>query len=874
LVYKVTNMKKVVHNLPEPPYTKFFGRQNTIKSIIENLLEGNTYIVSIDGVGGIGKTALAYHFCKEYLIEKEKFDYIVWLTAKETVFDAFSEEKQIKEVKNEFKGITTLVDTTLETLKCEELLNADYDTRKAFFEDIISNNSIFFVLDNLENVQDNDFFEYITKDFNRIANTNRKLKVLTTSRKRKKIIDFPIEIEGLNTEDALTMLKYLAERQELKEITNQKGDHTNIGLIEKVARIPLGIEFIIGQMALGKSKGQIFEELEGYPSLDQVKTHEEKKKRLSDIILFSFKDMYETLSEEQQFLFMVISALQRNKKKDDVDISFELLMSITKINSQKLSDCLDTLISHKLISEKGENNYFVSQMAINFSKQFYSDFEKIEDKVVGLKNEITSGRKGGFDSIEIFLEGIRRLVENSEYGEAENELKDILGKYHDYRLYFQLAKIQRITNNYVQASDNFRMATELNPKDHRAWVDWVNMEHSRGRNNIAFEVVNSGLRSTNNEISLGLLLIEQLYYKGDYNLLRKDTKELLNKYNSQERKSDRSKLLEKWTNYEYSIYEADKLDFEKLFEVLNSRINCDITFEERLEIYKLKLKAIDEFKGDNTLDIKNQRDKLSENITSTERSIYRSISSKVKNLNWLISVKKDIETAKKDAKEILYWSLTDKDSDNIPSYQIALRQLLQIFSGEGNFSNVIKYYEEYISFSKYDDNCNIVYNKARRENSKVLKTEIIKDILSKITECEMNLRRIVLTAVGFKDDSLSELVRKKGKEDWLDQWKLTKKKALSKDESIIHYSDLNQLKSVFIWVKPDLIKISKHEENKIRELISEISNSLEKQFTPQRNESFHSRLELLGEEGLNEVKVDIRRISRNIISLKSLILKD
>jgi KaiC/GvpD/RAD55 family RecA-like ATPase len=179
-------MKKVVHNLPDPPYSKFFGRQNSINSIIENLLEGNTYIVSIDGVGGIGKTALAYHFCKDYLIEKEKFDYIIWLTAKETVFDAFSEERQIKEVKNEFKGITTLIDTTLETLKCQELLDADFESRKTFFEDVITNNSIFFVFDNLENVHDNAFFEYITKDFNKIANKNRRLKVLTTSRTRKK----------------------------------------------------------------------------------------------------------------------------------------------------------------------------------------------------------------------------------------------------------------------------------------------------------------------------------------------------------------------------------------------------------------------------------------------------------------------------------------------------------------------------------------------------------------------------------------------------------------------------------------------------------------------------------------------------------------
>lgn len=867
-------MKKVIHNLPEPPYTKFFGRQASINSIIENLLQGSTYIVSIDGVGGIGKTALAYHFCKDYLIEEERFDYLIWLTAKETVFDAFSDERQIKVVKNEFRGIPSLIDTTLDTLKCTELLDADFETKKIFFEDIITNNSIFFVFDNLENVHDDAFFEYITKDFNKIANINRKLKVLTTSRKRKKIVDFPIEIEGLNTEDALSMLKYLAEKHQLLEITNQPGDHTNIKLIEKVGRIPLGIEFIIGQMALGKSKGQIFQELEGYPSVDQARSPEEKKKRLSDIILFSFKDMYETLSEDQRLIFMVISALQRNKKKDDIDISFELLMSITKINSQKLNDALDVLINNKLISEKGENNYFVSQMAINFSRQFYADFEKIEDKVIGIKNEISTGSKGGLDSIDMFLEVIKKHVENGEYTEAEDELKDILSKFQDHRLYFQLAKIQRITNNFIYASDNFRMATELNPKDHRIWIDWINMESSRGRNNIAYEIIKSGLRSTNYEISIGLLLLEHLYLKGDNDKLRQKAKETLDKYDAQERKVDRSKLLDKWINYEYLIFEKGKLDYSFLFEVLDFRTASETSFEERLDISKLKLKVLEEFNGERAVDIEIQKDKLRENISITERSIYRSINSKVRNLNWLFTIKKDFESVKKHAKEILYWSLTDKDPDNIPAYQTALRHLLQILSGEGKYKDVINHYEEYYLFSKYDDNCTIVYTKARRETLKLARNEVIKDILGKITECETNLRRIVQVALGFNEDSLKALINKRGKEEWLDQWELTKKKALSKDESIIFYSDLNQLKSVFIWVKPELVKIAKNDENKVRELISEISTSLEKQFTPQRNESFHSRLDLLDEEGLNEVKIDIRRISKSIIALKSHLLKD
>ena len=49
----------IEHNLPPQPYKKFFGRQYSIDKIMETLIKGGTFIASIDGVGGIGKTALA-----------------------------------------------------------------------------------------------------------------------------------------------------------------------------------------------------------------------------------------------------------------------------------------------------------------------------------------------------------------------------------------------------------------------------------------------------------------------------------------------------------------------------------------------------------------------------------------------------------------------------------------------------------------------------------------------------------------------------------------------------------------------------------------------------------------------------------------------
>lgn len=151
------------HNLPSQPYKKFFGREKDINNISKVLIEGGTFIASIDGVGGIGKTALAYYFCKEVLLPKYEFDYIIWLTAKDTVFDPFSNEFMIKKVRSDFKGIEELIDTTLSVVNFEKFINKPLEEKKKFVENqVYKTEKIFIVLDNLESIEDEQFFYYIT----------------------------------------------------------------------------------------------------------------------------------------------------------------------------------------------------------------------------------------------------------------------------------------------------------------------------------------------------------------------------------------------------------------------------------------------------------------------------------------------------------------------------------------------------------------------------------------------------------------------------------------------------------------------------------------------------------------------------------------
>jgi hypothetical protein len=162
-----------------------------------------------------------------------------------------------------------------------------------------------FIIDNLETINDDEFINYITDDLELLsAQSNKnsnKLKILTTS--RVKILDndiirnigLELNIEGLKEVEALEMLMDSAAESEtrkgIKYILNASR-HVNLQLVKKVGCVPIGISFIVEQMRLGKSAGQILYELEGFPSLDKNSFNEvERSKKISKIIQFAYKNM-------------------------------------------------------------------------------------------------------------------------------------------------------------------------------------------------------------------------------------------------------------------------------------------------------------------------------------------------------------------------------------------------------------------------------------------------------------------------------------------------------------------------------------------------------------------------------------------------------
>ena len=223
---------------------------------------------------------------------------------------------------------------------------------------------------------------------------------------------------------------------------------------EKVGGIPLGIEFIIGQLARKKSLGQIYEELEGYPDVNEATTGEEKRRLLSEIILFSFRDMFETLDKDHHMVFKIVAASKLRGKKGE-DIRFENLMAHTSLSDLQLTDVIDSLIENKLIYRTPENRYSINQMSLNFARRYYPDFGAVLNEYVKNQDKIKGSDK---DDIDLSIQKAQEYRNNSEYDEALKILRNRNSYKEDYRLYLELGKTQVSIHKDSQASDSFKRA--------------------------------------------------------------------------------------------------------------------------------------------------------------------------------------------------------------------------------------------------------------------------------------------------------------------------------------------------------------------------------------------------------------------------------
>ncbi len=234
------------HNLPQPTYTQFVGRDDELAWLRQRLSpDDQVWQIAITGIGGVGKSALALAIAHEYrqryneLPPEERFEAIVWVSAKEEVLTTFGREpaEVPEQVLHRLEDVYTAIAHVLER---EDITRAQPEEQNALVKSALKRQRTLLVMDNLESVKDSRIMAFL-------RNLPQGTKALITSRETVKVADIK-QLFGLRWEEAERLIE-----EESRMLKAALAPQLRKSIFQLTSGLPLPIKLAIGRMAGGET---------------------------------------------------------------------------------------------------------------------------------------------------------------------------------------------------------------------------------------------------------------------------------------------------------------------------------------------------------------------------------------------------------------------------------------------------------------------------------------------------------------------------------------------------------------------------------------------------------------------------------------------
>ena len=238
------------HNLPQPDYTHFVGREREIAWLEQRLSsQDRVWLTVVSGIGGVGKSALALAVAHAYreryhtLPPEERFEAIVWVSAKSEVLTAMGTEQSAPEglIVRTLEDIYTTISQTLER---EDITRALPDDQDRLVQRALGQQRTLLIVDNLESVTDER-----VKGF--LRNLTPPTKALITSREWIDVAA-ALKLTGLPQDEAFALIAAEANTRGISLVLEQQQQ-----LFERTFGLPLPIKLAIARLASGETFEQV-----------------------------------------------------------------------------------------------------------------------------------------------------------------------------------------------------------------------------------------------------------------------------------------------------------------------------------------------------------------------------------------------------------------------------------------------------------------------------------------------------------------------------------------------------------------------------------------------------------------------------------------
>lgn len=247
----VGGLGSIKENLPRRECTTFIGRRQELARLLQLLsFEKAANLISVDGVGGVGKTTLvleAAHMSLQAntmqtfeLTPIPSFEAIIFTSAKKQYLKALQILPRLKREHN----LRHIYRTIAHTLERPEIGYSPLEDQLELILDCLKRQRTLLIVDNLETIEDKqDILSFVYE-------LPPTVKVILTTREQAYFV--PIRLESLSDEEALNLIYQQASEKGVELVPFEAK-----ALQQNTHGIPAAIVYTIGQLAAGYSLADV-----------------------------------------------------------------------------------------------------------------------------------------------------------------------------------------------------------------------------------------------------------------------------------------------------------------------------------------------------------------------------------------------------------------------------------------------------------------------------------------------------------------------------------------------------------------------------------------------------------------------------------------
>ncbi len=314
------------NQLDLPPHTQLIGVDEAMNSLLELVLSPEaSWLVSIEGLGGIGKTALGNALVREISLTS-RFHDLAWVSAKQ---QDFLPGIGSRPTNRPALDIDTLTDSLLEQLEPATPRSRPPPEKRASLTQLLKKHPYLVVIDNLETVV--DYQELLPT----LIKSSNPSKFLITSRYGLRQTYSEVScfsVKELSLTDTITLLRHEAKIRRLAALADASSAQLE-SIYEVAGGNPLALKLIVGQMcALPLS--QVLESLK-----------EARGSTIEELYKYIYWQAWQALNPASRKALLVMPVVQNG--------TFDQLAEVSKLDVAELNQAIQQLVTFSLLEVSG-----------------------------------------------------------------------------------------------------------------------------------------------------------------------------------------------------------------------------------------------------------------------------------------------------------------------------------------------------------------------------------------------------------------------------------------------------------------------------------------------------------------------------------------